>query len=158
MRRHHGLGLLIVLCAASANAESAEQGFYLGIEAGQSRSDIGMGDGLVVQRGTLTGTSRDKRDSAYGVYVGCAVTKHFGIELSYSNLGEVRYTEERDVPPPLPPPAFGGGGSTVLIPERQETTIDSESFSLAVIGRYPLTDTLSRDDVTTFTGGIGYRF
>ncbi len=143
MRRH--LVLLISLCGASAIAEAADRGFYLGIEVGQSRSDVGMGDALVFQRGTLIGTSSDETDSAYGAYFGYALTKHFAIELSYSDLGEVRYTEVRDVPPPLPfpPPAFGAPVSgTALIPERQETTIDSESFSLALIGRYPFTDTL----------------
>ena len=138
MRRDVAVGLLIVLCAASPSTET--QGFYFGVEVGQSHLDVGMGDGVVVQRGILTGTSRDEKDSAYGAYLGYAITKHFGIEVSYSDLGETRYTEERDVPPPLLPQPLGSG--VVLLPERQETTIESESFSLSLIGRYPLTETL----------------
>ena len=141
MRRDIALGLVISMCAAASSTQA--QGFYLGVEVGQGQSDVGMGDGLVFQRGTLIGTSRDQEDSAYGAYFGYAITKHFGIELAYSNLGETRYTEDRDVPPPtllpVPPPS---AGTRVLFPERQETTIESESFSLSVIGRYPLTETL----------------
>jgi opacity protein-like surface antigen len=142
MRRNVALGLVIVMCAAAPSTQA--QGFYLGVDVGQSHSDVGRGDGLVVQRGTLTGTSRDEKDGAYGAFFGYAITKHFAIELAYSNLGETRYTEERDVPPPplLPvrPPSSGSG--VVLLPERQQTMIESESISLSLIGRYPLTETL----------------
>lgn len=144
MKRHLASGLLVLLCAAPAVAESADHGFYLGVEIGQSSSDVGPGGAFVVQRGTLTGTSTDGEDSAYGAYLGYAVSRHFSVELSYADLGEVRYTEERDVPPPafpVPTPPFVGG--VTVIPEREETTIASESLSLAVIGRYALTETLS---------------
>lgn len=143
MQNHIALAVLVTLCAAPASAESADSGFYLGVEVGQSSSDLSTGGAFAVQRGTLTGASSDEEDSAYGAYFGYAVSKHFAIELSYSSLGKARYTEERDVPPPtlpFPTPPFAG---VVVIPERQETTLDSESLSLAVIGRYALTETLS---------------
>jgi opacity protein-like surface antigen len=142
MRKDVVLGLAILMCAAAPSTSA--RGFYVGVEVGQSHSDIGMGDRFVAQRGTLTGTSRDEKDDAYGAYFGYAITEHFSIELAYSNLGETRYSEERDVPPPLlfpvrPPSSVS---DALLLPERQETTIESESLSLSLIGRYPLTETL----------------
>lgn len=138
------LGLLALSCAVPSLAAEADKGFYLGVEFGQSRSDVGLGDALVGQLGTLIGTSSDKNASAYGAYFGYAVSRHFSIELSYSNLGEVWYLEEREVTlptVPLPMPPFGGG-SAVVVPERQQTVIDSESISLTLIGRFPMTETV----------------
>lgn len=137
--------VLALISGSSAIAPTAmAQGFYVGLEVGESRSDIERGDGLVLGPGAITSTSKDGNDNAYGAYLGYTITKHFSIELAYSSLGESRYTEHRDVPPfpllPVPRPPLGGG--VVLLPERQDTLIESESFSLSLIGRYPLTATL----------------
>ena len=132
------LGLLALSCAAPALAAEAEKGFYLGVEFGQSHSDIGQGNAMVGQLGTLIGTSSDENDSAFGAYFGYAVSQHFSIELSYANLGEVRYLEEREVPlPTLPLPS-----PRVVVPERQQTVIEGESISLTLTGRFPMTETV----------------
>src|SRR5690606_9854084 len=99
----------------------------------------------VITRGTITGTSRDEDDRAFGVYVGYAITPRFGIELGYADLGETRYTEDRDVPSPtlpFPPPFDDVFFRDAIVPEREQTTIESESLSLSLIGRYPLTEAL----------------
>lgn len=165
-RRHYVLGLLITGCAAPVSASAVEQGFYLGIEAGQSRTQIGMGESVIAFPGVVTSTTNDERDTTLGFYVGYTLSNHFAIELSYADLGESVYTVEREIdfgftPTPTPsfrppepgtlPPFFTGTpGANFLnpsvafiVPERQLTSVDSQSFSLSILGRYPLTERLA---------------
>lgn len=165
MKRHYVLGMLIAWCIAPISASAVEPGFYLGVEAGQSRARIGMGDSVVASLGAVTGTSSDERDTTLGLYVGYTLSNHFAIEFSYADLGESAYTIEREtdlVLPPIPtipsfrpnpgtlPPFFtdvpGSGvitGPVFIVPEREETTIDSQSFALTLVGRYALTERVS---------------
>src|SRR5690606_24434638 len=109
-------------------------------------------------------TSRDEDDRAFGVYVGYAITPRFGIELAYTDLGETRYTEDRDVPSPtlpFPPPFDDVFFRDAIVPEREQTTIESESLSLSLIGRYPLTEALfvvGRAGITVHRSETNIRF
>src|SRR5690606_8867295 len=103
--RHYVLAILIAIYFAAASASADERGFYLGIEAGQSRAQIDMGENAFALQGIVTSTSSDERDTTLGFYVGYTVSNHFAIEFSYANLGESVYTVERDVDllfPPVP--------------------------------------------------------
>jgi opacity protein-like surface antigen len=160
MKRHNVLAL-ISACFISFGTHAAEAGFYLGVEGGQSRAEIGADSrALVAQQGIPVGASSDERDATLGLYLGYALSKHFAIEIAYSDLGESRYTAERDINlgfplipdsgaaafVPNPSAGFFVGNpvaGVALIPTRQQTTLDSKSFALSLIGRYPLAETVS---------------
>jgi opacity protein-like surface antigen len=130
MQAHHVFASLLLVCFTPWHAEAADVGFYLGFEGGQSRSEMGRSDNVLV-RGTLIDSSSDETDETFGLYGGYAFTKHVAIELAYADLGEASYTEVRDLSD-FPPFPFPSPGST----ERQLTTSEGESLSLSLLGRY----------------------
>src|SRR5262245_1989073 len=132
MQAHRVFASLLLICFAPFHAGAADTGFYVGIEGGQSRSEMGPRDDMLTL-GTLIDSSSDETDQTVGVYGGYAFTEHVAIELAYADIGEASYTEVReftDFPfPPFPPP----------FPERTErqlTTVEGESLSLSVLARY----------------------
>jgi hypothetical protein len=160
MRRHLGIAVLFgsFLLATSA---MANPGFYVGLEGGQSRTELGTeNDDFVLTNGILLDTSSDRKDSAVGIYGGYTFAEHLAIELSYTDLGETSFTTVRDIdlgfpfpfpfpfPPlpsfnPLPPagliaPVFAGftSVSAIFVRQQQRTTFDSEALTLALRGRY----------------------
>ena len=59
----------------------ADVGFYVGVEAGQGRTQLGMeNDDVVFLQGTLVDTSSDERDSTLGLYGGYQFAKYFAVE------------------------------------------------------------------------------
>jgi hypothetical protein len=156
MKRHHVLALISV-CFISFGTYAAEPGFYLGVEGGRSRADV-ESETIALMPGTLIDERVDESDRTFGLYLGYSFSRHFAIELAYSDLGETRLTAERDVdlgfPVPgvipdlgnavlVPRPPVGTLNPVFVIPELQETTIDSKSFTLSLVGRYPLAETVS---------------
>jgi opacity protein-like surface antigen len=165
MKRHLGIAALFgsFLLATSA---MADPGFYVGLEGGQSRTELGTeNDDFVLTNGILLDTSSDRKDSAVGIYGGYTFAEHFAIELSYTDLGETSFTTVRDIdlgfpfplyPFPFPPlasfnpfpqlnpntrlfpPFFGEAtyGQAIFLRQQQRTTFDSEALTLALRGRY----------------------
>jgi opacity protein-like surface antigen len=96
---------------------AADVGFYVGLEGGQGRTQLGReNDDFVLTNGILLDTSSDREDSTLGIYGGYTFAKNFAIELSYADLGETSFTTLRDIelglpfpfPFPFPlPPSFG---------------------------------------------------
>lgn len=137
MKARHVFASLLLTCSAPLYADTAANvGFYVGIEGGQSRSDLNPSDETLV-RGTLVDSSRDRSDATFGLYGGYGFAKHCAIELVYAHLGEASYMSVRDVPD-FPVPGF-----PVLPIEQQQTTVESESWSLSLLGRYELAASLS---------------
>lgn len=97
---------LLLICLTPLHADAADAGFYVGIEGGQSRSEIGPSDDvLIFPRGTLIDSSSDRTDQTFGLYGAYAFTRHVAIEIAYADLSEASYTEVRDFPafPGFPP-------------------------------------------------------
>jgi opacity protein-like surface antigen len=149
-------------------SDAADMGFYIGVDAGQSKTELDFDEpprlflGPVLPTILPTTLSHDERDTAVGLHVGYAFSKRFAIELAYSDMGEVSFTRSLDLSniptasatpnPNFPFPTFPGvpvpgpplGGRdifvAVAIPEREEVTLESKSLSLTIIGRQPLGD------------------
>lgn len=143
--------LCLVLSTLGCAPVSADTGFYVGIEGGQSRTEADApSTQFIGVPGVLVDSQRDRQDTALGLYLGYELNEHVALELGYADLGEITYTESRDIdlgfPFPTitpglnaPPPAFIPGGVAVIavaIPERRETRIDSQSITASVLGRY----------------------
>lgn len=131
-------------------------GFYVGIEAGQGRTQLDtINRGFTATQSFLLDTSSDRKDTAAGLYGGYTFAKHFGVELAYADLGEISFTEVRAIPPlvPFPLPPAAGLITSVSVPggalnpalfgvglpiQRQTLTLKSKALSLAVAGRYEI--------------------
>lgn len=132
----------------------ADTGFYVGIEAGQGRTQLTEeDDDVAFGQGVRLSTSADREDTTFGVYGGYAFTNHFAIELAYADLGETSFTTVSNITLqfPFPFPASGyfdafrptpgnpvsGVVTSVRAPiEVRTVTFDSEVLSLAIVGRY----------------------
>jgi opacity protein-like surface antigen len=68
--------LASVLLAATSLAQAADNGFYLGVGAGQTHFKI---DGAL-----------DDNDVGYKAIIGLRLLDSFGVELNYADLGEAR--------------------------------------------------------------------
>ena len=86
-------GAVALACAMPVSANS---GFYVGALAGSSNVDVKRADwdaaalDLFGTGGTLTSSSLDKSDTAFGAVVGYQFMKNFAIEASYLDLGNVK--------------------------------------------------------------------
>ena len=108
------VALLIVLAAAAAAASpaaaspaaaaAAQSPWYIGVSAGQSKTDTE----LVVNRestvvnASVTGSSFDSQDSGFKVFGGFQFTPHVAVEVNYADLGTSRlFTGILTANPPL---------------------------------------------------------
>jgi opacity protein-like surface antigen len=143
-------------------SDAADTGFYIGVDAGQSKTELDFDEPPRLFIGpVLPTTSHDERDTAVGLHVGYAFSKRFAIELAYSDIGEASFTRSLDMSnfqigtpnpdfsftpspgaPVLRPPPFPDGGfaATIAIPEREEVALETKSLSLTIIGRHLLGD------------------
>jgi opacity protein-like surface antigen len=157
---------LLVAVLSPMYSEAVERGVYVGIDAGQGRTEL-EADQPVFSIGPPLPTrfSHDERDTSVGLHIGYEFSNRFAIELSYSDLGETRSIREVDLsgvpvgqPSPnfsftdFPPflvdrPSFGppvaGVAVAFLVPEREVVTFESKSLSLSMIGRFPLGESVS---------------
>jgi OOP family OmpA-OmpF porin len=76
---------------------SANSGFYVGALVGTSNVDVKKADWdaaaldlFTGSGGTLTSSSLDKRDTAFGAIVGYQFMENFAVEASYIDLGKVK--------------------------------------------------------------------
>lgn len=79
-------GLLLL---SGTSAQALESGFYAGISAGQSDSDLGIqleeGDqGLLTDRTTV-----DSKDMSFNVFGGYQFGRWIAIETAFNHLGEI---------------------------------------------------------------------
>ncbi len=95
--------LLISLAIATLPA-AAQSPWYIGISAGQSKTDTE----LVVNRestvvnASVTGSSFDSQDSGFKVFGGFQFTPHVAVEVNYADLGTSRlFTGILTANPPL---------------------------------------------------------
>lgn len=155
MKQHAGAAALLG-CTFLSFSAIADVGFYVGLEAGQGRTQLDFeDDDFIATRGALLDSSVDREDRTFGLYGGYGFTKHLAIELAYADFGETRATTLRDVSLPFPfpfptsglignfrtpvPPVAGGAATSTALPaETQTVTLDSEALSLAVVGRFEL--------------------
>jgi opacity protein-like surface antigen len=152
--------LVVVALLASSLVSavvSADVGFYVGLDGGQGRTHLRRdSNDFVLSNEIVLDTSSDREDSTLGIYAGYTFAKHFGIELSYTDLGESSITTLADIEPfplflPLPsfnprtPPAAGTTASVfggiaayqaIFLRTQQKMTFDSEALTLALLGRY----------------------
>lgn len=160
MERHRIAAALFLSCSFLSFTAIAE-GFYVGVEAGQGRTQLNPSSTSVFTRGVLLDTSSDRKDTTAGLYAGYTFAKYFGVELGYADLGEATYTTVTSVSflPPFPyipylgasngssysgvigapvaslNPVFNAGAAPI---EQQTLTMKSKALSLAIVGRYPI--------------------
>lgn len=159
MKAGSAVFLLVSAMISPICSGAADTGFYIGVDAGQSKTELDFDEPPRLFIGAVLPTtlSHDERDTAVGLHVGYAFSKRFTIELAYSDMGEASFTRSLDMSniptatatpnPDFPFPTFPGvpvAGRdifvAVAIPEREEVTLESKSLSLTMIGRQPLGD------------------
>jgi hypothetical protein len=156
MKRHHGAAAVLLGSTFLSCSALADTGFYIGLEAGQGRTQLTEeDDDPVFSQGVRLDQSVDREDRTFGLYGGYAFTNHFAIELAYADLGETRFTTVSNItlqfPFPLPSGTYSGLLRTPVAPvsgyvaaiaalpiEVRTITLDSEALSLAIVGRYEL--------------------
>jgi opacity protein-like surface antigen len=87
------LGTLLLTGQVSA----ADSGLFVGIDAGQSRAELGKPNPSGPQPAIgfpLDQVTQDASDAALGFHVGYAFSKHFSLELAYLDAGESSRTME----------------------------------------------------------------
>ena len=80
------IGKAMIAAALAVAASHASAQAYLGGSIGQSDIDDQITTGLI------TGGSVDGKDSAFKIFGGYMFNRHFGLEATYVDLGEVRYS------------------------------------------------------------------
>jgi len=105
--------MIVGLTLACASGAQAEEGFYVGGAFGKSYLDE-----------TIDGNRIDTDSSTFRIYGGYGFTSHFGVEVSYLDLGTFRDTI--DV-------------AGVQIP----VSASADGFSLAGVGTVPLSERFS---------------
>jgi opacity protein-like surface antigen len=145
MNKHYVVFAFLLACA-TPSLSAADLGFYVGLEAGQGRTELDQSDStFVLGRGVLLDASSDREDQTFGLYGGYRFTEHFGIEVAYADLGEASFTTLRDVPVffasgPMTfyssAPAAAYSVATITALQQQTTVFESEALSMAIIGRY----------------------
>lgn len=119
-----GLGSVLATAALAQDGSY----FYGGLSVGSARAKIDqerinatlVGSGL-----TVTGFSRDERDSAFKLFGGYQFNRHFGIEAGYFDLGEF------------------GFASTTTPAGTLNGQIRLTGFNLDLIGSLPVTERLT---------------
>ena len=115
-----------MLLCASAFAQDA--GYYMGVLAGQSKTDIDQAP-FVALGATIT--RNDEKDSAFRIFGGYQYTKNLAVEVGYVDLGTYGVSGTIGA---LPFTAFG----------------DVTGFSISGVGTVPLTEKLG------LLGSVGF--
>ena len=105
--------MVVGLTLACASSPQAQEGFYIGGAFGKAYIDE-----------TIDGFNIDTDSSSFRIYGGYGFTSHFGVEVSYLDLGTFR--ETIDV-----------GGIPVPV------SVSADGFSLAGVGTIPLSERFS---------------
>jgi OmpA-OmpF porin, OOP family len=134
---------LLVAALASASVAAADQGFYVGLDAGMSSFGVSQEElddvafGAIEDAGfsvTTPGSDFDDSGTAYGLVVGYRISKNFAVEGSYVDLGQADY---------------GAGGSVTngitTVPMFFSVDILSKGPALSVMGILPLNESWSLD-------------
>jgi hypothetical protein len=178
MKRTIRVWLPLALAALAQQAGAVEPGFYLGVDGGLSEA-ASVPSFATIQIGTVIEESTDDGDTAFGLHFGYVISPKVAIEFGYVDAGEVRSAVEREVPAfptdvtfrpapvdqLLPVSPWIGSVGVISIPpdfisfptprfasvlrERSEQTIETRSLSLSVIGRLPVSQSVS------ITGKLG---
>ena len=125
---HRLLGLASLGLLAAAPALAQEPGFYYGgIGVGQSRTDTdpyGLTSGLLPGVGAASAVT-DEKDTAYKLFGGHQLNRHFALELGYFNLGR------------------NGFGATTAPAGSLSGQTRVQGINLDLVGTLPLTDRFS---------------
>ena len=105
--------MIIGLALASTSGARAEEGFYIGGAFGKAYLDE-----------NIEGIRIDADSSTFRIYGGYGFTSHFGVEVSYLDLGTFRDT-------------IDVGGIDIPV------SVSADGFSLAGVGTIPLSDRFS---------------
>lgn len=107
MNKQYRLAFICASLLLVPFAQAQSSGFYVGIEAGQSQTqlDLGIAPFSHLLNPPVSGAASDRSDTAFGMSVGYEFADRFAVELSYTDLGEASYTTVRNYPPlpSLPP-------------------------------------------------------
>lgn len=122
MKKRLVTALIVSAFSASAFAQSAQSGWYLGASVGQSRVDV-SNDLLPIVGATSTSLSKDETDTAYKVFAGYRFNRYVAVEGGWVDLGEVKAT--RTMTAPAPGGTFSG-------------KIESYGVMLDAVGTFPL--------------------
>jgi OmpA-OmpF porin, OOP family len=98
-----------VAAAQGFSLTGPDSGWYVGGGIGQSTADIDVST-------FGPGANADDKDTAFRIFGGYQINKHFGVELGYSQLGEWKVSE----------PGFG------------DTKFEAKAFDLVAVGTLPL--------------------
>lgn len=93
------LGLLAMSILSSSAAMAAEEGWYLGTNYGQTRSDTvspRIVNALIGGGYTTKSLHDDEKDRGYKLFGGYQFNDSFAVEGGYFNLGKFRYQAEMD--------------------------------------------------------------
>ena len=98
MKKNHGAAAVLLGCTFLSFSATADVGFYIGLEAGQGRTQLNEeNDDPVFSQGVRLDQSADREDTTIGLYGGYAFTDRFAIELAYADLGETSFTTVQDI-------------------------------------------------------------
>lgn len=84
-----------VLLSASLTSQ-ADNGFYVGFNAGQATYDVSLEDLSFLDDGSLTSASLDDIHASLGLSLGYQITSNFSVEASYVELGKISARAESD--------------------------------------------------------------
>lgn len=86
-------GATCLLLGASSLAGAAEQGWYLGLSGGETRSDLGGSDldSTWSSQGFTASSSVDNTDNGWKLYAGYNYSKYFAVEGGWVDLGKVSF-------------------------------------------------------------------
>jgi OOP family OmpA-OmpF porin len=120
------LGTALMAAAPAVFAQDADKGGYIGGAFGQSKLNDGCSDirdAFAMFAGSSV-SSCDETDTGWKILGGIRVNKHFNVEFSYINWGEI-----------------AGAGTLVGVPVN--VTGEATSFGAAAVGILPLNDRFS---------------
>lgn len=113
---------------------SAQTPWYLGASAGQSSIKASPGDieaGFLLDDGfTASGTTLDKKDTAWKAYAGYRFNRFFAAEGGYADLGEASFNTTIVAGPP---------GFALLLPFPIHGTAAARGVFLSAIAHWPVT-------------------
>lgn len=128
------------LSFAAGSIASHAQGWYGGIGVGQSKVDVDSVQGLVEDytffvygldcsdAGISCSSSEDDKDTAFKLFAGFRVNKHFAVEGMFVDLGEATAKA-----------SLTDGVDTISL----NASAEADGFAVAAVGFLPVSDTVS---------------